>query len=382
MRCKNCGKKLKTTEKFCTVCGFYNDDLTDIDLDDDEKEYDLLEDDDFDFSKDEDDDFDFSKENEKKEEVIEEFSTDIKSSKEEDTKRKKRQFDIEDRYVEAYIGEDYDIIKNSFFNIYAAIFNWIYVIYRKMYIIGIVGLIISGFVIVKFTKIILIYYIALFLLFGFLFNKFYQIIVEQKINIIKKKYDGSDTYTMRNIIEEKGGVNSLWAIVIYFIFLIIVIINFFTFKYNNEHNTKYWKENSENRANCISFVHKAYEDLKNQTDSYNISEATCKVSKSTTTNYDIYLKDISANNLYYYYQITNGYVTYKSNSKNRAILEEKQNNNTITEEEKNALNEAKLLKIRYNKIYDSSKKEDQLIKKKENKEEKVNFVFSQNEVIR
>ena len=75
-------------------------------------------------------------------------------------------------------------------------------------------------------------------------------------------------------------------------------------------------------------------------------------------------------------------MTYKSNSKNRDVLEEKQNNNTITEEEKNALNEAKLLKIRYNKIYDASKKEDQLIKKKENKEEKVNFVFSQNEVIR
>jgi len=25
MHCKNCGKKLREKEKFCTICGYYND---------------------------------------------------------------------------------------------------------------------------------------------------------------------------------------------------------------------------------------------------------------------------------------------------------------------------------------------------------------------
>ena len=62
--------------------------------------------------------------------------------------------DIEERFLKAYIGEDYQKIRFKKFNILAALLNWAYVIYRKLYITGIIGLIITEIVVLKYQKIV------------------------------------------------------------------------------------------------------------------------------------------------------------------------------------------------------------------------------------
>ena len=44
MRCEKCGKKLRKNEKFCTVCGYYNEDKQNLNPDEwDDEDYNLLE---------------------------------------------------------------------------------------------------------------------------------------------------------------------------------------------------------------------------------------------------------------------------------------------------------------------------------------------------
>ena len=282
----------------------------------------------------------------------------------------------------AYIGEDYKLIQKGHFNIFAALLNWIYVIYRKMYLVGIIGLITAGFFIVKLKKYLPIYIIIIVLLLGFLFNKLYIALAKWKINRIEKKYEGSDDSILEEIMEEKGGVNFVSAIIIYFIFIIVVIGFMFPLHFNKNNNTKYWKENSENKANCISLIKELNTELqKNET--HVVVEASCKLIKTTTTDYEIYLKDISSTTPnYYYYLISNTYLTKKNDTLGIPELEEKEMNNTITPEEKTSLIEKKSLKDNHQKIYESAKKEDKLIKTKKNTSEKKNYIFSQEEIER
>ena len=156
MVCKKCGKKLKIGEEFCSVCGYYNgsnDDEQGFLDDEDTKSY---NDDDFFDEVEEVDEEDYDKDNGGK--VVEEnlinrlnvednndinaFSTksNAKSSKKEMTNFK------EDRLIEAFIGEDYKWIIRRPLNIYALLLSWVYFIYRKMYITGVLGLILTGVV--------------------------------------------------------------------------------------------------------------------------------------------------------------------------------------------------------------------------------------------
>ena len=118
MKCEKCGKKLRKNEKFCTVCGYYNDEKDNLSPDEwDDGDYDLLSE-------------------EQNNENGQEINT-VENSEE----KKTISYSFEkERDLEAYIGEDYKMIKKSPFNIYAFLLNWMYVLYRKLYITGIIGL--------------------------------------------------------------------------------------------------------------------------------------------------------------------------------------------------------------------------------------------------
>ena len=64
--------------------------------------------------------------------------------------------------------------------------------------------------------------------------------------------------------KKKGGVNVPIALVIYGIFLCLVLLSFITIKFNKNNNTKYWEENSENKANCQAYLKIAYNDSRNR----------------------------------------------------------------------------------------------------------------------
>ena len=357
MKCQKCGKRLRRNEKFCTSCGYYNEDENDISPDDwDDGDYDLLSEEDEEYTED--------NKKEKKNVINYEFE--------------------EEKDIEAYIGEDYRIIKKSRFNIWAFLLNWMYVLYRKLYITGIIGLMIAFIMVLISNKYVIIYLIVSMIILGFLFNPYYIFVIKLRIKRLEKKHEGSDSYTFTKICEEKGGVNTPIALAIYFLFLVIIIVSSvsFNFSFNSNHNTKFWNENSENKANCSYFTKMAYNDYKNEND-INIEEAICKINKVTMKEYNIYLKVKKDKKIIYvYYETQNQLLKYIGNEEQITRLEEKEKNKTITDEEKEILNKVKNIKREYKVNYNKSIEEDKLIKENKNTKEKYNYIFTREEVIR
>ena len=292
--------------------------------------------------------------------------------------------DIDEKFIRAYIGEDYEKIRYKNFNLLAALLNWAYVLYRKLYITGITGLLITEIVVLKYPKLAIFYAIFIILLIGFGFNKYYLFISKMVIKNQQKKFEGSDDYSMEKILSRKGGVNAIFTLIIYAIFLVILFYGMFHFTFNKEYNTKFWDENSNNAANCISLTKTSYSYLPNVEVNGQIIESTCKI---TTTNdnkeYSIYMKLIDGTSeIYAYFQTKDSYLQYEGNTKNLADLESRQLNGTITEEQKQIYNELKSIQLTYNDIYEKSKDEEKLIKEKKNTKERANFVFTKEEITR
>ena len=290
----------------------------------------------------------------------------------------------EDRYLEAYIGEDYEKITTKNFNIMAAILNWAYVIYRKLYITGIIGLIVTYFVIIKYQKFAIIYAIIVILLLGFGFNKYYILMSKLSINIQRKKFEGSDDYSMEKILSRKGGVNVIIALIVYTLFLAFLIYGIFHFTIYKDHNTKFFEENTNNEANCISLTKTSNNYLPNVEINGQIVESTCKVlTINNNKEFAIYLKLLHENKIIYaYFQTENSYLQYKGTTKNIAEYETKYTSGTLTDEEKQVYNELKSIQLTYEDVYEKSKEEVRLIKEKKNTKERTDFMFTKEEITR
>lgn len=391
MKCVKCGKRLKNNEKFCTYCGYYNDESEAKNWNDNEEEDDLLEENWYDDELDKEDDDEVEivpvkKEKKKKEKKVKEEKpkkekvTKEKPVKEIKIKEDNEVYDQNERYIEAYIGEDYKLIKKSPFNIWAFLLNWMYCLYRKLYITGVVGLIITALVAFFLTKYFLIYLVIVLLLIGFGFNPYYIFIIKRRVNKILVDYEGSDTFSLEKMCKEFGGVNILFALIIYFIFLVAIILSIIKPSFNTSHNTNFWKENSENEANCSSLVRLTYKDEKTRYDK--IEEAVCKVNKNSK-NYEIYLKTIkNKKTVYVYYETKDNYIVYKNNTEYLDMLTNKKKNKTITKEEEKVLNDIKMIESNYKSIKSKSLDEDKQIKNKTNREEKLNYIINYEEIIR
>lgn len=362
MRCKKCGKIMRKDERFCDACGYYNGekDNSGWDSSSNGTSFDI-----------EDHDFDDYQADEQFE---------LKDSS--GTKANEFYYENED-LLEAYIGEDYKSIKKIPVNLYAFLLNWSYCIYRKLYITGILGLVITAIIAIFFKEALLTYWIIVSVLLGILFNFYYVFIAKRKVEFIKKKYEGTDKFGLMNICEEKGGVNLWLALGVYFVFILIIFFSYVNINVNRNNNTKYWKENTENRATCLSLVHVGYANLETYKVPGTATGAVCKVSKKNFVEYDIYIKTVEKGKDYYaYFYAEKDGVIYKRNTSEISDLELKKANNIITEEEQTLLNSLKQIENNYSDISKQSKLEDELIRKKENKSEKLNYLFTKEEVIR
>ena len=394
MKCIKCGKKLKNNEKFCTYCGYYNDDSDTKNWNDSETEEDLIEENWYDEEPEDDEEDDevvlepLKKEKpkkEKKEKKVKEKPVKEKPVKEKTIKEIKIKEDNEivdenERYIEAYIGEDYRLIKKSPFNIWAFLLNWMYLLYRKLYITGIIGLVITLLVALFFTKYFLIYLGIMLLVLGFGFNAYYIQIVKGRVKKILADYEGSDPFSLEKMCKEFGGVNVIIALIIYLIFMVFIVLGIIKPIFNNSHNTKFWKENSENEANCASLIRLTYKEEKSN---YNrITEALCKINKNSK-NYELYLKTSKNNKIVYvYYETDRDYIVFKNNTEYIDTLNQKKLDKTITQEEEKQLSDMKMIKTNYENIRKTSLEEDKLIKNKTNREEKLNYIFDYNEIVR
>lgn len=401
MVCKKCGKKLKIGEKFCSVCGYYNDIEEEfLDDDDDSKgfnddffdEVEEVNEEDYendDYDKDDSEKIDKAPEENlinrlnvsDGEDELNEFSTTSTAK----ASRKKITNFKDDRLIEAFTGEDYKWIIRRPFNIYAFFLSWVYFIYRKMYIIGVAGLAITGFVYKLFPSFIIPYAIIVMILSGFIFNPIYKLYAKFRISKIKDNNYGTDDFTLEQICSEKGGTSLIIALIIFAIFIIVMFRTFYRLTFNNE-NTRYWTENSENSANCISFAKSDYKLLQDNSVVGVLDEAVCNVRiTNTTKSYDIYIKIQNKE------KNTYRFIYFKDNKDSIAIegmnitleeLQTKNGNNTITDEEKDMLKRLLEIKTEYNKILEKSVEEDALIKSKKNKSEKLNYIITKDEILR
>jgi len=377
MHCKNCGKKLREKEKFCTICGYYNDhNEEDIEKEEVETEDEIV------YVTDE--DIESLEKTPKKE--IKGLSTFIgdeldESLYQEGESRIKREefFNEDERYLEAFIGEDYKLIKNSPFNIYAFLLNWMYVLYRKMYLIGIIGMLLTGVIIILSPKFLLVYIVIVMAIIGLLFNKVYLLFAQKKIEKILIKYEGTDKFTMEGICKSSGGVNTQKALGIYFIFLLIIFSSMFI-HYNKYYNQKFWDTNTMNKANCTSLLKTAYKNLEEDASDKLVEGACNVITNNKQKEYNIYLKLTGENNnIFLYYQTENDHLIYKDDTDN---LEDLEKSTPLTEDIKKMITDKKLIEERYTKIKKESLVEDNLIKNKKNTSEKKNYILKKDEIIR
>ena len=387
MNCQNCGKKLKPNEKFCTVCGYYNSEEKTEDKIEEEIEYNDKELDDED---DDLDSFDFDLENDETEvsesentndfndeekEEFEEFKIDANpTNNKKEKKEKTKYYEYEYEYLlDSFIGEDANIIKERTFNIYAFIFNWLYFIYRKMYITGILGLLVSLLIFIYIRILYLPFIILSMISIGFTFNKIYISYAKRMISKIVLK---DDDLLEKETCEKKGRVNFIIPLIIYTIYLVIIVVVYLGIRINPDYNQKFFKENSNNDASCISMIKKAYNYSKNTLNITDINSAVCR---KNNKDYTIYLK---YTDIIQYYNLKEGTLYYQTDTTEIKPLEEKSINNTITNEEQELLNLKKKIEMEYEEIYKSSKNEQKLIKEKKNKTERLNYDYTKEEITR
>ena len=355
MICKKCGKKIGKKELFCPYCGYY--------AGDNDKE--LAE---------ETEDFEEKKVFEKEQFKIKDASA-----------TRKGQFSYENEdLLEAFIGEDYKLIKKSPFNIWAFLLNWMYLLYRKLYITGIIGLLISWIVIVFLREIIWIYIAFVMIALGLSFSSYYIFISKKKVEKIIRDNPNEDRFYLEAICRQKGGVNVVLALVIYLVFLVIVFFSIVSFTVNKNHNTNFWKENTENKASCNSVIKTSYDTLEEENKLGTVSDAVCEVVKeSNNVEYEVYIKTTKDNKVFYsFFATENGYVLYKKNTIDLNKLQLKKANSSLTETEEQLLRELKQIEENYMIVYNEAKKEDQLIQEKKNNAAKKYFRFSKEEIIR
>ena len=397
MKCAKCGKKLKSNEKFCTYCGYFNTDeeKEKISIEETEDE-DTFDDNWYDEEITSDDDDEVVLEPVKVEKtkvekpikIEKEKPVKVEKTRKEKPKKEKKiikikedneVYDQNEKYIEAYIGEDYKLIKKSPFNIWAFLLNWMYFLYRKLYITGIIGLIITAGVAFFFTKYFLIYSIVTLVVLGIGFNPYYIFIVKRKVNKILNDYEGSDSFSLQEMCKEFGGVNVVMALIIYSIFLVAIVLSILKPSVDLNNNA-FFKENSENQANCNYLIKQIYQDIKER--SGKINEALCKVNKNSE-NYDIYFKAKKDSKvIYIYYATDKEYIVYKNSTEALEAFNKKKAENRISEEEEKNLNEMKMILSNYESIHKKAKEEDKLIEANKNKEEKLNYIFTHEEIIR
>lgn len=114
---------------------------------------------------------------------------------------------VDDEYVQAFVGPNYQDFVQSQFNIGAFFLAQIYFFYRKMFLYGLAIYAVELTILMLTGKV----YIGLIvsLGFGFLTNKIYLNFARNKVNKLKQKYQGGD---LKMMCEKKGGTSVGFAI--------------------------------------------------------------------------------------------------------------------------------------------------------------------------
>ena len=379
MRCRSCGNKLGSKEEFCTVCGCYNNrelSLENDELGNLENFKDPHIDDDIEVLHD-DDDEDIEVLDEDESDYIDEDYSEDEYADIDIPKNEKPYLGIA-HYVEIYIGEDYKWIVERPFNIYALLLSWVYFLYRKLYLIGIIGLVLTGFIIKLYSPILPYYIVVVMVLCGLLFNPIYLFIVKRRVNRLKDKY--GEGKKLEDACFDKGGVNTPKALLIFFIFLGVLLLTFITVDFGKG-KPNFWKENNENRANCLSISKKAYSLIEKNLVYGRIIDVVCNVRITNTKNYDIYLRVLEGEDYNYYYVKNDGkYLSIEGDTSQITQWQDAKDKNTIFEEEEKMLNTSLELPDKYMEMINYSNRDEKFIENGVNTSERLYYYLKKEEI--
>ncbi len=206
----------------------------------------------------------------------------------------------DDDLIDAYIGKNSNMIKNSRFSIFSFFFNPIYSFYMKMWLLGFIVITINvAFMMflesvsysINYSISYLVSYIVMpvtNLVVAFNFNKWYLNKVRKKVQKIKAKNPEKTKDELIVICKKKGGTTIIPIIICICIILAFIIMPF----YSNYNNKQKMDKQNERYNNIVSNPNKKIGNL------HVIIPDTLK--KSDDSNEDLLSFNMKSNDDFYY----------------------------------------------------------------------------------
>ena len=126
-------------------------------------------------------------------------------------------------YLYAYIGKNAEKIIGGKWSWCTFFFNYAYFLYRKMWLLGIFSFIITTLLLTFLNIIGMIIILIGTIILAILFKKIYVNHAKKEIIKIKNKNPNSNEDEIYRMCSDKGGT-ALWAVIIYFVLMIIFIV--------------------------------------------------------------------------------------------------------------------------------------------------------------
>ena len=266
----------------------------------------------------------------------------------------------------AYIGKNYVKISKKKFSFPAFLLNWIYLFYRKRYILGTIQLLIilTIYVIAQYNSFMYIvlgvFILITAILNSFFFNKMYVKIVTKKTKKIKNKKYKLTSLEFIELCQRKGGTNFFITAIMIVIFALFILIIPVTRLPIINISTKPKEEISEQEQKqmlCKSYAQSIYTSYSKQ--NISISFIGCDMSDNQSVMIEVYNE-------------TTSYIAkYKINSQETLnliesttdleSLRQKQSQGILTEEEQQSLTEKEQLEKEFQDFDKNAKENKDLI---------------------
>ena len=172
----------------------------------------------------------------------------------------------------AYVGRNYVKISKKKFSFSAFLLNWYYLLYRKRYLLAILGMLVTIVLtmisntlpVMKYIMIVLTVIVSAIL--GVFFNSRYIKFINKKTKLLKEKNSNLDVETFLKLCQKKGGTSLFSSTIIYTIFLIVIILISNLSIVKTPSQTKSEKE--EKPEVEIKIIDRQYQKKKSQCKSY------------------------------------------------------------------------------------------------------------------